>query len=97
MYSDAALCVLMLLYVSSYCYICVRILLCMYSDAALCVLHCDPHPGILLCMYPHAAQCVLIPILMLCMYPHAVFMCPHAATYVSAYCCVCILTAASYA
>ena len=77
-------CVLILLYVSAYCYVCVLILLCM-----------RPHTAIYASSYCYV--CVLI---LLHMCPHtAIYVSfrggsqlrPHIAIYVSAYCYICVL------
>jgi hypothetical protein len=74
------ICVLILLYVSSYCYICVLILL--YRAPTR--------------LSPHVKSCVLILLYVssyYCMCPHTAiyvssyyYMCPHTAIYVSSYC-----------
>jgi hypothetical protein len=66
--------------VSSYCYICVLILLCMCSHTTICVL-------ILLCVSSYCYLCVLI-LLYVSSY---CYMCPHTAIYVSSYYYICVL------
>ena len=61
---------------SSYCYVCVRILLCMCPHATVCVL-------ILLYMCPHSCVLMLLYVSSYC------FMCPHTAMYVSSCYCMC--------
>ena len=88
-------------HVSSFCYICVLIILCMCPHTAVCVLtatcvlillHMCPHTAIYMC--PHTAtyvssSCCICVLILLHMCPHTAPYESHTATYVSSYCYVC--------